>query len=381
MNSKSRISIAVRRREAAIADFYDCLDRAEPWPTIHEILVEIMPEVFAGSVSLFPGQMSFYRIRKNYGVDVFHEVADLFYPPAQSCKSFGRCNRQHAPLLYTSLNPITPLFEVGEMHTGEVFTMISYVIRAGISLTVATIGIEVPAEKSDFSATEERKRALARTNEFLNALFTLTRTDEKYYKLTNEIIDTYFDFPGNSGFLYPSIRRSESPDAYENLAIKPEVVDNKLGIDAINVFRVTKTDGQGRLIAAERILAFTEVVDGRVNYARPREDKVLTLPGDMDLKKATLQLQGRQKLHYLDLLSSGVTANQLGGSDRDPNYVEVVCPECGHRHFQHSSSDLVRVFQILAISDVPFIGPGHECPKCGRRSSWDRWKKSSEAAT
>ncbi len=106
------------------------------------------------------------------------------------------------------------------MHRGEVFILISYVIRDGMSLTVAPIGIGVPAETADILVTDERKRALARTNEFLNGLFTLTRTDAKYYKLTTEIIDTYFDYPGNSGFLYPSIRRSESPAAYENLAIR-----------------------------------------------------------------------------------------------------------------------------------------------------------------
>ena len=115
-----------------------------------------------------------------------------------------------------------------------------------------------------------------------------------------------------------------------------------------------------------------------MNYAPPKEHMVLSPIRYMD-SIMTVTLQCQEKVLYLDLLSSGVTANRLGGSDRNPNYVEVVCPECGYRYFQHSSSELVRVFRLLDVLDVPYIGPGHECLKCGRRSSWDRWKQSSEA--
>jgi ankyrin repeat protein len=374
------VPIAVRRTEAAIADFRRCLDRAEPWPTLREILSEIIPEVMAGSVSVSAGQMSFFRIRKNQGVDAFHEVTDLFYPPAQVCRSYGRCNRPHAPMLYASTNPIAPLFEVGEMRTGDTFTMTSYVIRNGRPLTLAPIGIGDSAETADHWFSDERRQALVRTSEFLNDLFTLTRTDENYYRLTNEIIDTFFNYPDTSGFLYPSIRRSESTAAYENIAIKPTEVDEKLGVSAVNVFRVTKTDSRGRLVEAERVLEFTEVVDGRVCYAPPKDVFVLAPMEPSKLMKATITL--RAKVHYLDLQSAGLTASRLGGSERDPNYVEVVCPECGHRHFQHAGSDLLMAFRNLEIAakyNVAYIGD-HECLKCGRVSSWERWKQSSDLA-
>ena len=95
------------------------------------------------SSQLFNEKNYLYRVRKlkNDLSDIPSLIQDVWYPKSEYVKSDGRANRAGNPMLYCSLDQVTPIHECG-IEENEWYAMIQYNIKPGYKLQTYAVGIE-----------------------------------------------------------------------------------------------------------------------------------------------------------------------------------------------------------------------------------------------
>lgn len=194
--------------------------------------------VYLGNQKIHPAGTKFYRARPLSGSTVpFEELStmsDFWYPPKECVKRIGRLNKEHEPLLYTTVrNPCIPMTEI-PLDNGGYYCLNIYCSKGSVTTTV--IGGEYDYEK--LGIADERIIAINELfNDFLQLEFSrAVGTGTEYlYGVSEMIVKDFFDLPDSvqDAWEYPSIRdKSEF-----NVCFRPDKADRLLNLERALICR------------------------------------------------------------------------------------------------------------------------------------------------
>jgi hypothetical protein len=193
------------------------------------------------------------------------KIVDLSYPPPEHVKSLHRAGRAGKSLFYCSMSREAPFFELGLYPRAKV--AISH-WKTTAPIVVNNVGYHQKVFSSLSSTrncpswgkgTEYEK--LEKTTAFIKHFFAtefakiVPPGQEYLYKLSIAIAELHFSNDMFGGLLYPSMAMRANAD---NLALKPECVDNHLSIRKVEYTRVDETDASGFKVT---ILDFADTFD------------------------------------------------------------------------------------------------------------------------
>lgn len=180
------------------------------------------------------------------------KVVDLSYPPSKYVKSLHRAGRPGTSLFYCSMSREAPFFELGVLPGAKV--AISH-WQTTAPIVVNNVGYHQEVFGSLGSnrdcpswgkGTDYEK--LEKTTAFIKHFFAtefakiVPAGEEFLYMLSIAIAELHFANDMFGGLLYPSMAMRANTD---NLALKPECVDNHLSIRKVEYIRVDETDASG----------------------------------------------------------------------------------------------------------------------------------------
>lgn len=198
--------------------------------------------VIMPSFGTYPTDTKLYRIRKLEEEDHFIPLKALsneqgaWNPPSECVKELGRLNDISESLLYTSLDPNTPVEEMG-IKEGERFLLIVY--KAKRDVKVAYIGYW--NDHPELSKEENLKMRMI--HNILNDIFIkeVGKGTEYLYRASARIAKDYFDCPPEmqDAWCYPSIA---SKKGY-NICFRPEIARDILELLGVQICTVNRNDG------------------------------------------------------------------------------------------------------------------------------------------
>lgn len=197
--------------------------------------------VIMPSFGTYPADTRLYRIRKLKEEDHFiplkalSKEQDAWNPPSECVTKLERLNDIGESLLYTSLDPNTPVEEMG-IKDGERFLLIVY--KAKRDVKVAYIGYW--KECPELSREENLKMRMI--HNILNDIFTkeVGQGTEYLYRASARIAKDYFDCPPvmQDAWCYPSIA---SKQGY-NICFRPENARDILELLGVQICTVDRSD-------------------------------------------------------------------------------------------------------------------------------------------
>lgn len=192
-----------------------------------------------------------------------HDFKFLKYPPADKVSQYGRCNFPKQSVLYSSFLQFTAMNEC-QPRVGDLITESTWRVKNNHTLTYCPIFKNQPSNNviniRSFEINEIFKKKLKEFPEyerkkidilvqFVADVFTKVVNPNNHF---NYIFSSYFsnkilnDFENGSidAIYYPSVKEKLS---FENLAIKPEVFDNKYELIEVkdSVCQTDVTNGGG----------------------------------------------------------------------------------------------------------------------------------------
>lgn len=175
--------------------------------------------------------LKLYRIRKLTENEDFKikEKSELWNPPEEMVKKYGRLNILNESVLYTSLNPETCLQET-EIKVNDCFLLLEYrTLYETNFINIFTIE-EIEREVEYFPLlSNECKEKLQLINTFIIKCFQMNN-----YIVSNIIKSIFYTDEKCDGWIYSSIKNSDS----KNIVLLPEIAkENKLKIEKITVFK------------------------------------------------------------------------------------------------------------------------------------------------
>lgn len=206
---------------------------------LKQLLMKIIPYNFVTSIVLREGA-ELFRARSWVMVDgdrspVYETFDDIWYPKPKYLKKLGRFNDVGQPILYVSMDAMTPIFEIRNS-VDEQFAMIRYKLKPGQVLNLTTIATELDkfteiGLQRLYNWTEKGLKNWRIINGFIASLFKkkIPLGEEYKYKATVELLNI-LDFSECDGYIYPSVERGNG--GY-NIAIKPASADRALDFDGI----------------------------------------------------------------------------------------------------------------------------------------------------
>lgn len=180
------------------------------------------------------------------------KTLDLSYPPSKYVKNLHRAGRAGKSLFYCSMSREAPFFELGVV-PGAMVAVSHWQTTAPI--VVNNVGYHQKVFGSLGSnrdcpswgvGTDYEK--LEKTTAFMKQFFAtefakvVPLGQEFLYKVSIAIAELHFSNDMFGGLLYPSMAMRANAD---NLALKPECVDNHLSIRKVEYIRVDETDALG----------------------------------------------------------------------------------------------------------------------------------------
>jgi len=193
--------------------------------------------------SVFVEGTRLYRIRKLSSdlSDIPQTFQDIWHPPAELIKTDGRVNLKGNPMLYTSTEQITPVYEC-DIKENDCYAIIQYTVKPGQSLIGYTIGVD-----SDVSGLNEKGIINNKIIEdFILSEFTkpVGKGTEYLYKISNVIAQNFMDMPFADAYVYPSIANYKKG---WKVAVKPDSADGKLKFDCVLIGKSNGFDTEGNL--------------------------------------------------------------------------------------------------------------------------------------
>lgn len=165
---------------------------------ISEVLMFNNYFVYIIKGGVYPRGTKFFRVRELDGSTIPNEnlkiESDFWSPPQQCIKKYGRLNKPHESLLYTSpMNPMVAVNEV-KLKGNTFFAVITYEAKEDIK--VNCIGGEYDYEEMGITDTHV-KLVNNMINDFLRDEFTRDVGDgtEYLYRVSEIIAKWYFDLP------------------------------------------------------------------------------------------------------------------------------------------------------------------------------------------
>lgn len=193
------------------------------------------------------------------------KIVDLSYPPSKYVKSLHRAGRPGKSLFYCSMSREAPFFELGVV-PGDIVAVSHWQTTAPIVVNNVGYHHEVFGLLSSNrdcpswgKGTEYEKigKTTAVIKQFFATEFAkiVPPEQEFLYKLSIAIAELHFSNDMFGGLLYPAMAMRANAD---NLALKPECVDNHLCIRKVELIRVDETDTSGFKVT---ILDFADTFD------------------------------------------------------------------------------------------------------------------------
>lgn len=192
--------------------------------------------------SVFVEGTRLYRIRKLSSdlSDIPQTFQDIWHPPAELIKTDGRVNLKGNPMLYTSTEQITPVYEC-DIKENDCYAIIQYTVKPGQSLISYTIGVD-----SDVSGLNEKGIINNKIIEdFILSEFTkpVGKGTEYLYKISNVIAQNFMDMPFCDAYVYPSVANYKKG---WNVAIKPDSALEKIDFSCVLICISKGFDGNGQ---------------------------------------------------------------------------------------------------------------------------------------
>lgn len=229
---------------------------------------------------ILPIDVKFHRMRINTDGKVFNSLSDLWCPPKEMVRTYGRLNSIGEQVLYTSGGGHTCLNEINPP-PGSMITCVEFVSVEAI--TAIEIGMHNKFRKDpffdrywkrfDYQLNRHYKgdrRMLSLDNKFKDFLaseFTKSvfPTQEDLYKRTIAIANSFFSSPDIECIIYPSVK-SRLKDA--NFAIPEEVARRVLKVNRIDVLEIQP----GQIRPFKNLTGSYESVDFKqsIVYTEPR---------------------------------------------------------------------------------------------------------------
>jgi len=181
-------------------DPLEILHRLESWrevdlrfideSTLSSRLLETIPVVGISSSLLVDNFV--YRVRPQQKGSFFEDFSDIWCPPKEVITNIGRANGINHPILYSSLDSNSPIFEC-HIRPGDWFTLIVYKIKNGEKLQVTNvINNTVPKELNEKGLTNFKIISLQSTLGLGLNIFTEFQTDYASTYLTFQIVTDFF---------------------------------------------------------------------------------------------------------------------------------------------------------------------------------------------
>lgn len=187
-----------------------------------------------------PQKTKLYRIRYRKMGQTFNKVEDVWYPKPLFITKRGRLNNIGESILYASADETTPYYEL-KATTGQSYALIEYEVIKGLNLKLMPIGLYVQFPENVLSEQGEINRKII--DQFLYTEFTkdVGEGTEYLYRISNKIINTFYDMPDYDGYIYPSIAFKQG----RNIGIKPFSADRKIKIKSISNIIVKNLSDDG----------------------------------------------------------------------------------------------------------------------------------------
>lgn len=246
----------------------------------------------------------------NHHVNVPSRIEEIWFPPPERIRSFGRANRPGASMFYCCSDPNGAFREIDvKLGTYAVLATWETVERlvvhdVGYSAEVlkrAGAKRPLPEHHAQFDA-ERLTPETREVRQFLSLAFTDPTTNN--YRVTAAIADMLLACDGIGGIMYPTVAKSGDVD---NLALFPEFVRSGLKLveaSAVDIDEVTAEGIGGSVIA--RLFA---VKDGNLHWEYtgsrstdvppdsavlmrilPGERKRITTPGQLQINGGTYEM-------------------------------------------------------------------------------------------
>lgn len=241
----------------------DILTRFETWKlrisegaTIDEMKPAIQNLMEGcGFQTLTTSNGKFFRARKNIQENLFDNITDLWYPPANMVKQMGRANRAGESRMYIAQDGRTALFEMG-LKEGEFVTIGQLNVKRGQSLNLIFLNTLENLNHKPFnrhiSNRANRKKIYKYNNqgvENMNLIHTLLSKEfmridsdnpESAYTLSVAVAECILSYPRADGMIYPSLK---SANDY-NIVLKSQNADRKLELKRCDFLKVTHNRGK-----------------------------------------------------------------------------------------------------------------------------------------
>jgi RES domain-containing protein len=227
----------------------DSADFAKLVEQMHR-LAAVAPMSIGASVD--PGT-TLYR-RTNHHISVPTRIEELWYPPADRIRGFGRANSPGVSIFYCCSAPTGAFkelrIEIGQYAVLSEWTNIQKMIlhEIGYSDKVlrragATRSLQRRHAKFARSLTPDVRRI----RDFLELSF--TEPTAKHYRITAAIAQMFLAADDIAGIMYPAVAKNADVD---NLALLPEFVHSGLKLtnaQVLEVDTITRGDFLGNVIA------------------------------------------------------------------------------------------------------------------------------------
>lgn len=186
----------------------------------------------------------FYRIMKvdksdtiNPPLDILKCHDNVWNPPIEKVKWYGRLNYPNESVLYTSYKIPEICLKEARLTNEDRFALITYEAKEDILVTI------VGYFQEDSKFTDEENIKMKTLTEFFFNQFTkeVDEKDESSYKISSNIIKECYSIPDDSqdGWLYPSIAFNMG----YNICFKPEIAKKKLQLKGVEICKLDEKYG------------------------------------------------------------------------------------------------------------------------------------------
>ncbi|TDY22576.1 RES domain-containing protein [Paraburkholderia sp. BL6665CI2N2] len=166
----------------------------------------------------------------------------LGYPPKMLVRNFQRCNKPESPMFYCSVDPYAILLEIGVTSGDKVYvSKWSMIKEFWINRIAPRSDMEIENAVRDTVLTFFETKFAQPIHETYSSQYKITAA------ITEKLTSGGIVNGGNKslgGLTYPSVAH---PGRSENLAVRPEIVDQCLQLDYAEEWTITAVDEGGKI--------------------------------------------------------------------------------------------------------------------------------------
>lgn len=226
------------------------IDRLE-WSRLYQLLGELS-EGTPLVVRPIDTNSKIGRGRVLADVQQFNSIKTLSYPPAEHCKSYGRCNKPGVPILYAGVGTELVFSEIGAK-VGDIVGLLHFAPKSDVNcvrLGALNLWRRTAGECLLPTNIKEQLEKIYRNPENITAFlldafvsdYFSRKSSPEVYKLTSAYTSAIFDaHPNIEGLIYDSVDHT----AGSCLAISATAYDTKFTPTDAQIVRVSSYLGYG----------------------------------------------------------------------------------------------------------------------------------------